>query len=81
MEEKWNIVIETFLDMEESWKDFQESLGEVESTAELTYLGQKIAGLATARAKFLVAVPRLIDWARRNGGLQNLMIEEPKEEA
>lgn len=76
MEERWNDFVEAFEELEEYWGAFQEELREVESSDELSVQGQKIYGLATTRSKFSVAIPRLIDYARRSGGLRSLAIKE-----
>jgi len=73
----WNDFVEKFLELKEQWELFQAAAEEVEHREDLTTAqGQKIFGLATRRSKFDVAVPRLLDHARRGGGLESLLIKE-----
>lgn len=81
MEKSWNEYIRCLLRAERLWDKFRERQANVKSREELSIPGQRVQGMATSRAAHMVALPRLLDLARRNGGLQSLLVpgEEKKE--
>jgi hypothetical protein len=81
MEYAWNDFVERLLELKESWKEFQKERLAVSRSEELdTTQGQKVFGLATTKSKFDVALPRILEFARRSGGIETLLIEESEDD-
>lgn len=76
MEEAWNEFIGQFIELERKWKVFQQFHGAVTERESLSIEGQRVCGYSTCRSEFFVALPRWIDLARRNGGLESLLIKD-----
>jgi hypothetical protein len=75
-EQAWNVFVGAFVDLQEAWKAYRREIDKVKRAEELqSYMGQKVFGMSTSRSEFSVAIPRLMDYARRNGGLETLFIE------
>ena len=82
VESAWNEFVERLKDLAESWEALQEELTGLNSLGReaLSIQGQKMLAPATRKAKFLVALPRILDTIRRNGGIEALVITEYGEE-
>ena len=76
----WNNVIQSLLKAKESWSEFQARALEPIQLDEYPIKAQKFLSLATTRVGFEIAIPRLIDYYRVSGGLEELLVEyEPEE--
>ena len=80
MERAWNKFIRLLLEAERVWDEFRDKHARTRNRELLSVSGQRIHGLATARALYMVALPRILDHARRNGGLENLLIPGDEDE-
>lgn len=74
MERAWNKFIRRLLEAERAWDEFRDKHARTRNRELLSVPGQRIYGLATARALYMVALPRILDFARRGGGLESLLI-------
>jgi hypothetical protein len=74
----WNKFLESIIDLEKQWN----SLVELRTapgfhTDRLPAVAGKFFGLATSRSAFLVALPRLLDYARKYTCLNDMIVQLP----
>lgn len=75
-ERTWNEFMDGFMELERLWGKVRKEALALGRIDKLSVPGQKRFGVSTIRSEFKVAIPRLIDTARRNGGLAELLIPE-----
>ena len=68
------------MEARDAWADVQDVAMSNLNTEGLPYKAQKFFGLANSRVSFEIAIPRLIDYYRVSGGLEELLIEQPAED-
>ena len=78
----WNEFIESLIRARDIWEEHRESLsGMNQSDLELAFSAKVLNVFSLfPKAKFGIAIPRLLDFARGYGGLEELIIREEKEE-
>lgn len=77
----WNKFLGTIIDLEKQWSSLVELRTAPGFNIErLPAEAGKFFGLATARASFLVALPRLLDYARKYTSLAEMQVTLPKPE-
>jgi len=76
VEKAWQRIAEGLLNLEKDWEDFQGVLVGAGNLEKLDPHTQHLLSLSTCRSTFLTALERLAVYARRNGGLEFLLIEE-----
>ena len=74
---KWNKFVELMTATKKAW----ESLANIDRKGprfqNLSPKAQKVLTIANTRSKFEVAMPRLMDYWRGYGGLENLLVPMP----
>jgi hypothetical protein len=73
-------MVRKLVEVRDAWSDVQMVASSGLNTEGLPYKAQKFYGLATARIGFEIAFPRIIDYYRVSGGLDELFIEQPAED-
>lgn len=72
---KWNRFIELMIATKKAWEDLREqSSHSITEWDRLSPLAQKILTIGNRKAKFEVAMPRLMDFWRGHGGVETLRI-------
>ena len=81
-ESAWNEFVVRLKDLAESWEALQKEITGLNALERegLSIQGQRILAPATRKAKFLIALPRILDTIRRNGGIEALVITDYEEE-
>ena len=80
MEYAWNDFVEQLEETKRKWRIFQAKHEVVSDKEKMSVEGQKIYGYSTCRSDFFVALPRILDLARMNGGLSTLKLKLEKKE-
>lgn len=74
----WNNFIKTLIAAEKLWEKHRTNMVGVRQIDGLSPKARKVLAASTNRATFDVALPRLADQWRRNGGLKELIVNIPK---
>jgi hypothetical protein len=77
----WNAFVDAMIYARDLWEKHQQrmlSTPRSELENQLTREARKVLASTTHRAKFDIALPRLVDIWRTTGGLENLIVPVPK---
>lgn len=74
----WNKFIRTLMAAERLWEKHRAVMAGVRSIEGLSPKARKVLAASTNRAKFAVALPRIVDQWRATGGLKELLVDIPK---
>jgi hypothetical protein len=77
---KWNLFCQMLLDCERTWKEFLALRENTRFNSDnLPPQAGKFFGLATSRSTFMVAVARLLDYARKYSSIEEMIVKLPEE--
>lgn len=72
--EAWNEVIDSLIKTRELWEEYQEIRLQTGITEDLDTPSMRHMASTLHRAKFDIALPRLVDYWRRYGGIEGLIM-------
>ncbi len=77
----WNRVVECLLATKRAWEEHtKHAVVDRETMEQLPVDAQRMLGLATNKSSFEVGLPRILDYARIKGGLDELIIKGETQE-
>jgi hypothetical protein len=74
----WNNFVRTLISAEKLWEKHRANMAGIRQIDGLSPKARKVLASVTNRSKFDVALPRLTDQWRQNGGLNELLVDIPK---